>query len=275
MQVDGIGQFQPRIGQVVADVEPKALELFDQRPGDAGIAVPKYADVPGAVFVAEIGGETMNGKQCRWLAPPPQVRQGFVNSVVIGIEQHLDALFLGFLAEPHVAGDFGAGAGFGDRLRVTRRPVDVDHQPRIPGQHPRCVQLGRQQAGHAGGADVIGDMAFEVDVVETEPIQRRRNRPAGVVRHQDHRRAAVGVQGFENGRVARADQDGQPFPARTGKFVHRSTILQDGPLPTTCRCFPSITRALPAPGRLPFAKARRRFRPAKGRRPCGRRGVDG
>ena len=73
VQVDGVSKVEPRIRQVVADIEAQGPELFDHRPGDPGVPVPQDADVPGPVILAEIGAEAVDRQQQGRFAPAPKM----------------------------------------------------------------------------------------------------------------------------------------------------------------------------------------------------------
>ena len=102
---------------------------------------------------------------------------------------------------------------------MARRPVDVNHKPRISGQNGLRVQAGGQQAGDMGRADVVGDVAFEMGRIQAQLIHRRRHRPPGMVADQLQGGLTVFVDGFENRRVLGTDEGGG-----RNDFIHAESI---------------------------------------------------
>ena len=118
---------------------------------------------------------------------------------MVGIED-LPAPHLGGLARDAViAGNHGGLADARDRAGRLRRPVAVDHQPRIALRDQMRVELLRQRIRHAGNADIPGDMPRQLALREPEIAETARDQPAVVVASQKERRAPGRVN-FQNRR---------------------------------------------------------------------------
>ncbi len=81
-----------------------------------------------------------------------------IDGVVVRPVEGLGARLLLFGTQPDVTGNDNSVAHLQYRLRVARLTVEVDHQPRVAGEHRRRVQAVRQKAGQLGGADVPSDV---------------------------------------------------------------------------------------------------------------------
>ena len=95
------------------------------------------------------------------------------DAAMVGIED-LSAPRLGGIAgEAFIAGNDGRFADARDRTCGVRRPVAVDHQPRIALRDQMRIEMFRQRVGDAGNADVPGDMPCQLVLRQAEIAEPR------------------------------------------------------------------------------------------------------
>ena len=120
---------------------------------------------------------------------------------VVGLEDRPPARRAVVLAKAFVAGDRGCFADDGDRGRVSRRAVAVDHQPRIGLEHRGRVEQRGKPFGDRGDTDVPGDVALALRRIEAERTERARDQPPGMVGCEQEIRDALRPQNAD-GRVS-------------------------------------------------------------------------
>jgi hypothetical protein len=148
---------------------------------------------------------------------------------------------------------------------VVGSAVAIHDEPRIAGKHGRCIERCRETAREFARTDVPGDVLPGREFREPEPVERCRDRPAGVVANDQRRRPAVLAQDDEWRRIVAAKQRGT-----TGRGVWdgqgRSRDGSRGRKFTGCKC--ARSEALCArPGRggsSPGAAAPGRFAASTG-----------
>ena len=147
--------------------------------------------------------ETVQRHQHRWPAFVQALVDDLVDPPMIGIEDrtapHLDRL----ARQSLIAGNGGGFADQRDRACDMRRPVAVDHQPRIALRDQMGVELLRQLLGDAGNADIPRDVPRQLCLGQAEIAEDGRNQPAVMVAGEQERRAACRIKFVHRRHVAR------------------------------------------------------------------------
>src|SRR5262249_11345696 len=69
-----------------------------------------------------------------------------------------------------VAGNVGVFRARGPARRHMQGPIKIDKKPRIAAKESRRVKRMRERARQARRADIPGDMAFKIVLLQTQPI---------------------------------------------------------------------------------------------------------
>jgi hypothetical protein len=117
----------------------------------------------------------------------------FGDAAMVGLEHLPLPRRDGLLGNAFVAGDHRHLADARDRAWRAGWPVAVDHQPRIALRDQVSVELFRQRIGHAGDADIPGDVPGELGFRQPEVAEPARQHPAVMIAGQKERRAAGGI----------------------------------------------------------------------------------
>src|ERR1700733_12214511 len=175
-----VGRVADKIRLVVADDETMLLlKERDEAAGQTWIAIVEQRDMPSARHAFEDWRKAMQGDQRRGAAGlPPAFQLGF-DTLVIRPKNLADARVFFRVAQVGIAGDRCELADFRDRRRRARRPVAVDHQPRIILLDQHSAERVSQCPADAGDADVPGDMALPFQRSNAEPAETAWDRPSG------------------------------------------------------------------------------------------------
>ena len=148
------------------------------------------ADMPGPGDAGINRRETMQRHQHRRpLLAQPRIDH-LVDAAMIGIEDRPSPR-LGLIArQTLITLDGGRLADARDRAWRRRRPVAVDHQPRVALRDQMRIELLCERLGHAGNADVPGDMPRQFVFRQAEIAEHARDQPAVMIASQQERRGS-------------------------------------------------------------------------------------
>ena len=191
------------IGLVVAHHQIAACaERGQQRHRHPRVVPPEDRYLPRARLARHHRGEAVDGDQDRRPAALPRPVESPVERLVIGVEQRAPAGLALVVVDPDIARHLRAVALLRDRGLVARGAVAVDHEPRISREYGGGVESLRQPARDLGRALVPGDVAVEVALDQTEPLEAARHQIAGVIAGQHDRACAIRILDRERGRFA-------------------------------------------------------------------------
>ncbi len=132
--------------------------------------------------------------------------------------------------EVAVARDRGLFAHHGDRVGNVRRPVAVDDEARVAGEHRGRIDEVREPARDVARADVPADVALEDGLVEAEAGERGRHRPARVIAHQHGTGTGLRIEARVRRRVVGPEQRGATPRRRVGaRGVHGRDYTEISP----------------------------------------------
>ena len=158
----------------------------------------------------------------------PDVGHGVPDQAMIGLENGLQAALRLRRGQALVGGDQGLVRNFRHAGRMAGRPVEIDDQARVARQDRRGVQVFRKNPGDGLGADVIGDVAFEMLRLEAQVAERTRHPTAGVVARQDQGRSGVAANAHGRGRFVGGQERLSGIDGEC--VVHAANIAPPGPL---------------------------------------------
>ncbi len=116
-----------------------------------------------------------------------------VDPTMIGLEDRLPPRIGLLRRDALVAGNDRGFADGRNRARDIRRPVAVDHQPRIALRDQMRTERVRTSLGDTGNPDIPGDMPREFAVGQAEIAKRIRDQSPVVIAGQQEGRGAGGV----------------------------------------------------------------------------------
>ena len=128
------------------------------------------------------------------------------NGLVVGIEDTGQALCAIELRERAVAGDLVPVAYGAERLGVVGRPVAIDDQTRVSGEHRGRAQRAGQPAGELRSADVPRHVLPGRELRQSEPCERAWKRPTRVIADQERRGDTMFVEDDVGRRVVGPEQ---------------------------------------------------------------------
>ena len=183
-----------RIGNVVADLDSgNGAQRLEQRKGEPRVLVPQHADTPGTVNALPGLREAVDRDDDRRLAERDGLIHGTRDRLVVGLVVGVNAPLQRIGIEPDIARHDETVCDLDHQRRVVEATVGVDQEPREARQDRRRAQALRQTLGDGSGAEIVGDVAMEVLLLQAEAIKGRRDRVLGMVAEDEEASASVAV----------------------------------------------------------------------------------
>ena len=194
------------VGLVFADAEIRqALQALQQRSCDTRVAVPQHPHLPGSADAGIDRREAVHSHHRRHTTLPADALERDADGIVVGVEELLRPLNLLPHRQAPVAGNQDGVAQLDDRGGIAQVTIGIDDEARIPRQHQRGVEHGRQTPGDVGRTDVVGDVLSQGFVTKTQSCEPGRHRVARMITDDEHPCRARRVDDLEGRRLSRCE----------------------------------------------------------------------